>query len=68
MTTDKRQDEAERYRQAGNTALEQLDWAIRYLHGMRKTEIARALARNSSVIRKRLVGAPEEPAADSGDQ
>ncbi|HKN93450.1 MAG TPA: hypothetical protein VJU60_03885 [Thermoleophilaceae bacterium] len=55
------QDEAERYRRAADDALQQLDWAIGYLHGIRKTEISRALARNRSFIRKRLMGRAEEP-------
>jgi hypothetical protein len=46
--------EAERYRKAAEYALEQLDWAIAYLHGIRRFRIARALARNRSDIRGRL--------------
>ena len=53
-------DEADRYRQAAEDALQQLDWAIGYLHGIRKVEISRALARNQSIIRRRLLDAPEE--------
>jgi hypothetical protein len=52
--------EADRYRQAANDALQQLDWAIGYLHGIRKVEISRALARNRSVIRRRLLDEPEQ--------
>ena len=52
--------EADLYRQAANDALQQLDWAIGYLHGIRKVEISRALARNRSVIRHRL-RASEQP-------
>ena len=32
-------DETERYRRAAEDALQQLDWAIGYLHGIRKTGI-----------------------------
>jgi hypothetical protein len=53
-TTDRRQAEAERYRAAAEAALEQLDWCIAYLHRIRKSPIAAALARNRSEIRKRL--------------
>jgi hypothetical protein len=53
--------EADRYRQAADDALQQLDWAIGYLHGIRKLEISRALARNRSVIRRSLMGEPEQP-------
>ena len=51
----------EMYRRAAEDALQQLDWAIGYLHGIRKTEISRALAKNRSYIRKRMLGEPEEP-------
>jgi hypothetical protein len=56
-----KQDEADRYRRAAEDALQQLDWAIGYLHGIRKTEISKALANNRSFIRKRLMGEAEEP-------
>jgi hypothetical protein len=53
--------EADRYRKAADDALQQLDWAIGYLHGIRKIEIARALARNRSYIRRQLLHRDEEP-------
>ena len=53
--------EADRYRKAAEDALQQLDWAIGYLHGIKKTEISRALAKNRSYIRSRMLGEPEEP-------
>jgi hypothetical protein len=53
--------EADRYRQAAQDALEQLDWCIGYLHGSRKASIAAALGRNRAHIRKQLLGQPEEP-------
>ena len=53
--------EPERYRQAADDALQQLDWVIGYLHGIRRTEISRALARNRSYIRQQLMGKAEEP-------
>jgi 23S rRNA maturation mini-RNase III len=59
--TSKQQDETERYRQAAEDALQQLDWTIGYLHGIRKTDISKALAKNRSFIRKQLMGMPEEP-------
>jgi hypothetical protein len=58
---DSKQDEADRYRRAAEDALQQLDWAIGYLHGIRKTEISKALAKNRSFIRRRLMGQAEEP-------
>jgi hypothetical protein len=54
-------DEVERYRRAAEDALQQLDWCIGYLHGIRKTEISRALSRNRSHIRSELMGEAEEP-------
>jgi hypothetical protein len=46
--------EIERYREAAETALDQLDWCIDYLYRVGKPDIARALARNRSQIRKLL--------------
>jgi hypothetical protein len=56
-----RPDELERYRQAAEDALQQLDWCIGYLHGIRKSEISRALAKNRSQIRTQLMRRPEQP-------
>jgi hypothetical protein len=58
---DEKQEEADRYRRAAEDALQQLDWAIGYLHGIRKVEISRALAKNRSYIRKSLMGRSEQP-------
>jgi hypothetical protein len=58
------QDETSRYKQAADDALQQLDWAIGYLHGIRKVEISRALAKNRSFIRRRLLGESEEALPD----
>jgi hypothetical protein len=55
------QQEAERYRQAAEDALQQLDWCIGYLHGIRKVRISRALAHNRGLIRTHLLERPEEP-------
>ena len=55
------QREADRYRQAAEDALQQLDWAIGYLHGIHKVDISRALAKNRSYIRRQLMGESEEP-------
>jgi len=53
--------DVDRYRKAAEDALQQLDWAIGYLHGIRKTEISRALARNRARIREDLMDRPEAP-------
>ena len=53
--------ETERYRRAAEDALQQLDWCIGYLHGLRKVEISRALAKNRSYIRTQLLDRSEQP-------
>ena len=58
---DSEQDEAERYRTAAEDALQQPDWAIGYLHGIRKVGIPRSLAKNRSYIRQQIMGRAEEP-------
>ena len=47
--------EVDRYRQAAEVALQQLDWTINYLHRIHKPEIARSLAKNHGAIRRRLI-------------
>lgn len=54
------EDQGERYRQAAEDALQQLDWCIGYLHGIRKGRICRVLARNRSYIRQNLMHRPAE--------
>lgn len=51
----------ERYRQAAEDALQQLDWCIGYLHGIRKTPISRQLAKNRSYIKRNLMKEAQEP-------
>lgn len=48
-------DELERYRQAAEDALQQLDWCIGYLHGIRKGKISRQLAKNRTHIKRNLM-------------
>jgi hypothetical protein len=61
MADDNHQQEVERYRQAAEDALQQLDWCIGYLHGIRKVKISKALAHNRSIIRTTLMDRPEQP-------
>jgi hypothetical protein len=56
-------DEADRYREAARLALQQVDWCVNYLRSIRKTQIARAMAENSSAIARRLEGIESEPHA-----
>jgi hypothetical protein len=60
-TDSKDRDQLERYRQAAEDALGQLDWCIGYLHGIRKLDVSRALAKNRSHIRSQLLKKEEEP-------
>jgi len=53
--------QAERYREAAEDALGQLDWCIGYLHGIRKQEISAQLAKNRTYIKRRLMRESEEP-------
>ena len=46
--------DAERYRGAAEAVLDQLDWCIGYLHRIRRSAIADAVARNRSEIRRQL--------------
>jgi hypothetical protein len=48
--------EIERYREATDSALGQLEWIVGYLHKIRKPEIARALDRNRKQILKDMRG------------
>ncbi len=62
-------DRAERYRVAAEDALQQLDWTIGYLHGIRKTDISKALASNRYFIRRSLMRKPtvQDPTAQTGE-
>jgi hypothetical protein len=69
MADDDHDDELRRYRRAAEDALQQLDWCIGYLHGMRKVQISRALAKNRSYIRTQLMHQAEQPSpAQQTDQ
>jgi hypothetical protein len=54
-------DETERYRQAAEDALQQLDWCIGYLHGIHKTKISTQLAKNRTYIKRNLMKQAAEP-------
>ena len=60
---------AERYRVAAEDALQQLDWTIGYLHGIRKTAISKALASNRYYIRRELMRKPDvqDPSLKTGE-
>ena len=67
---DRNRGDTERYRRAAEDALQQLDWCIGYLHGIRKIRLSRALARNRSFIRTQLLDRSEQPvpSAVTGEQ
>jgi hypothetical protein len=50
-----RNDESMRYRRAAEEALQQLDWCIGYLHGIRKTQLSTRLAKNREYIKRSLM-------------
>jgi hypothetical protein len=59
----------ERYRQAAEDALQQLDWCIGYLHGINKSKISAQLAHNRTYIKRNLMheaseALPTEVASD----
>jgi hypothetical protein len=45
----------DQYRRAAEDALEQLDWCIGYLHGIRKRNVSARLSRNRAYIRRYLM-------------
>jgi hypothetical protein len=53
--------EVERYRQASEDALQQLDWCIGYMCGSGKTAVARSLSKNRAYIRTHLLKRAEQP-------
>jgi hypothetical protein len=61
MARDDDTEETERYRQAAEDALQQLDWCIGYLHGIKKTKISSQLARNRTSIKRNLMREHAEP-------
>ena len=62
------QSDADRYRRAAEDALQQLDWAIGYLHGIHKVSISRALAQNRTYIRKSLMGEKDDLPTEETDE
>jgi hypothetical protein len=53
--------QTDRYRQAAEDALGQLDWCIGYLHGIRKERISAQLAKNRTYIKRELMHEAAEP-------
>jgi hypothetical protein len=59
--------EVERLRQVVNDALQQLDWAIGFLHGIGKGPEARVLSQNRRYIRRQLLQR-HEPTREEQEQ
>jgi hypothetical protein len=57
--------ESQRYREAAEEALQQLDWCIGYLHGIRKSQLSTRLAENRNYIKKNLMRMPVSPLPSS---
>jgi hypothetical protein len=53
--------DVERYRQAAEDALQQLDWCIGYLHGIRKSQLSARLAQNRNYIKRNLMREATQP-------
>jgi hypothetical protein len=54
-------EERDRYKQAAEDALGQLDWCIGYLHGIHKERLSAQLAKNRAYIRRELMREAKEP-------
>ena len=54
-------DEFERWRRAAEDALQQLTWAIGYLHGIGRHAQARTLSINRRIIRERILQRSGQP-------
>jgi hypothetical protein len=61
MDNNEQADDLERYRRAAEDALQQLDWAIGYLHGIRKNSEAKMLSSNRQAIRQNLLNREPQP-------
>ena len=61
MDNNDQADDLERYRRAAEDALQQLDWCIGYLHGIRKNSEAKMLSSNRQMIRTNLLNREPEP-------
>jgi hypothetical protein len=46
--------DTERYEKAMELAFQQIDWCVGYLHGIKKTKISQALARNRMFIAEQI--------------
>ena len=58
-SSDAGEHEAARYRRAADETLHQLEWCITYLYRIRKPQIAEALEKNRSMIRRQLTEAQD---------
>ena len=54
VTNEDAEQEAERYRRAAEETLDQLDWCVDYLYRIGKPDIAKAIGKNRTKIRRRM--------------
>jgi hypothetical protein len=54
MAHENTNEETDRYRRAAEETLDQLDWCVDYLYRIRKPAIAETIAKNRSMIRRRM--------------
>jgi hypothetical protein len=47
-------EEVAKYRRAAEETLSQLDWCVSYLYSIRKPDLARAIERNRTTIRRQM--------------
>jgi hypothetical protein len=57
--------DADRFREAAEDALQQLDWCIGYLHGIRKSQLSARLAQNRDYIKRHLMRESSQPLPSS---
>jgi hypothetical protein len=60
-----RDGQAMQYRRAAEEALQQLDWCIGYLHGIRKSQLSNRLAKNREYIKRNLMHESSAPTPTS---
>jgi hypothetical protein len=54
-----RDDEAMRYRQAAQLALDQLEWCVEYFRSIHKTSLSKQVAKSRAAIARRLEDPPD---------
>ena len=66
-TTETEEHDVERYKQAANDVLQQLDFCIGFFSASNKGKIAEQLAHNRAYIREKMMGEAPQPLPTSND-